>query len=256
MKLAIPYFQGQVFQHFGHATQFQIYTVEDGRIASSVTLESPGGGHAAQAAFLLEQGVSAVLCGSIGTGAEEALLGAGITLCSGITGDADEAAARYLEGTLSYGEGANCEHHHEEEASSCGGCGGGCGSCGGGCGGCGSSQESDYVETRTFPDIVHLTAENFEDEVLQDPGLICIDFWATWCGPCKTMAPVFEEAHSEQPRVKFCKIDVDEQPELAQLFGIDSVPTTVLVQNHRTLTGFVGARDKNVLTEMIGRYLK
>lgn len=255
MKIAIPFLQGQVFQHFGHAELFQIYTIENDQITETSTLPSAGGGHEAQAAFLLEHGVNAVICGGIGGGAEEALLGAGITLCSGVTGSADDAVQQYLEGTLTYGDGANCDHHHEE-GHSCG-CGGGCGGCGGGCGGCGGAEEvSDYVETRTFPEIVHLTAENFEVEVLQDPGLICIDFWATWCVPCKSMAPIFDEVHAEQPRVKFCKVDVDTQPELAQLFGIESIPTVVLVQNRRTLTGFVGAQDKETFLNMIAGYLR
>ena len=69
------------------------------------------------------------------------------------------------------------------------------------------------------------------------------------------MAPIFEEANAEQPRVKFCKVDVDAQPELAQIFGIESIPTVVLVQNRRTLTGFVGVQDKETLNLMIGGYL-
>ena len=70
------------------------------------------------------------------------------------------------------------------------------------------------------------------------------------------MAPIFEEVNAEQPRVKFCKVNVDEAPELAQLFGIESIPTVVLVQNRRTLTGFVGAQPKAALTSMIEEYLK
>lgn len=70
------------------------------------------------------------------------------------------------------------------------------------------------------------------------------------------MAPIFEEVHAEKPKVKFCRVDVDEQPELAQLFGIESVPTVVLVRRRRTLTGFVGARDKEALRGMIEAYEK
>ena len=69
------------------------------------------------------------------------------------------------------------------------------------------------------------------------------------------MAPIFEEVNAEQPKVKFCKVNVDEQPELAQLFGIESIPTVVLVQNRRTLTGFVGAESKETLSLMIAGYL-
>ena len=254
MKIAIPYENGEVFQHFGIAELFRVYTAEDGRVTDAALLEAKGLGHnhAGVAALLREAGVSVVLCGGIGAGAEQALAEAGLTLCSGVTGSADKAAQDYLSGTLQHGAGANCDHHHHhDEAQACGG-----GACGGCCGGCHSAPVSDYVETRTFTEIVPLLSENFEKEVLQDPGLICIDFWATWCGPCKMMAPIFEEVNAEQPRVKFCKVNVDEAPELAQLFGIESIPTVVLVQNRRTLTGFVGAQPKAALTSMIEEYLK
>lgn len=255
MKIAVPYEDGQVFQHFGHCERFRIYTVENDGISGSEILEADGVGHEALADLLAEKGVSVALVGGIGGGAEAALRAAGISFCAGVKGDADEAVRAYLNGTLEYQESANCDHHEEEEA---GGCGGGCGGCGGGCGGCGGGCggfKSDYVETRTFTDIVHLTYDNFEQEVLADPGLICIDFWATWCAPCKLFAPVFEEVNAEQPKVKFCKVDVDEQPEIAQLFGIESIPTCVLVQNRYTLNGFVGVRDKDALTAMIEGYL-
>jgi len=107
------------------------------------------------------------------------------------------------------------------------------------------------VETRTFTDIVTLTEENFEDEVLRDPGLILIDFWAEWCQPCKMMAPVFDELNAEEDKVKFCKINVDEQPNLASMFGIDSIPTLAVVQDRRTLTGMVGVHEKADIKAML-----
>ena len=120
----------------------------------------------------------------------------------------------------------------------------GCGGCGGGCG-------EPYVETRTFTDIVTLTEENFEDEVLRDPGLIVIDFWAEWCQPCKMMAPIFDELNKEEDKVKFCKINVDEQPNLASMFGIDSIPTLAVVQDRHTLTGMVGVHEKADIKAML-----
>ena len=239
MKLAIPYENGSVFPHFGRAAQFKIYRIENGTAEAETVLEAAGVSHEALAELLRDAGVTAVVCGGIGAGAEQALADAGLTLYSGVYGDADEAAAALAAGTLDSSTGATCDHHHEEAASGCGSAGG--------CGGC----AAPYVETRTFTEIVHLTAENFEEEVLRDPGLICIDFWATWCGPCKMMAPIFEAVNAEQPKVKFCKVNVDEQPELAKLFGIESIPTIVLVQNRRTLTGFVGAREKEDLTKLV-----
>ena len=116
---------------------------------------------------------------------------------------------------------------------------------------CGGSCGEPYVETRTFTDIVTLTEENFEDEVLRDPGLILIDFWAEWCQPCKMMAPVFDELNAEEDKVKFCKINVDEQPNLASMFGIDSIPTLAVVQDRRTLTGMVGVHEKADIKAML-----
>ena len=107
------------------------------------------------------------------------------------------------------------------------------------------------METRTFTDIVTLTEENFEDEVLRDPGLIVIDFWAEWCQPCKMMAPIFDELNKEEDKVKFCKINVDEQPNLASMFGIDSIPTLAVVQDRHTLAGMVGVHEKADIKAML-----
>lgn len=261
MKIAVPFEQGEVFQHFGHTEEFLLYTVEDGAVTGKETLFAAGVGHEDLAGLLKEKGVATVLCGGIGGGAEQALRDAGLTLCSGVTGSADEAVSAYLAGALDYGTGANCDHHHDHDhGHGEGGCGGGCGGCGdgcgGGCGGCGGGEDDGYIETRTFPEIVTLTYGNFEQEVLQDPGLLCIKFSATWCGPCKMMAPIFEAVHEKEQKVKFCMVDVDEQPEIAQLFGIESVPTVVLVRRRRTLTGFVGLQDEETLYTMVEAYVK
>ena len=137
-KIAVPYDNGEVFQHFGHTERFKLYEVEDGKILSSKLLDSNGSGHGALAALLAAQGVNALICGGIGGGAVAALTEQGIELCAGASGSADEAVAAYLRGEL-VNTGANCDHHHDE-GHSChdhgeGGCGGheegGCGSCGG-----------------------------------------------------------------------------------------------------------------------------
>ena len=102
-----------------------------------------------------------------------------------------------------------------------------------------------------FTDIVTLTSENFQTEVLDDPGLILIDFWAEWCQPCRMLAPAFEELNREEPQVKFCRVNVDEQGELAQMFGIESIPTLAVVQDRHTLTGSVGLRSKEEIKAML-----
>ena len=130
MKIAVTFEYGQIFQHFGHTEQFKLYEVEGDKIVSSEVIPTNGSGHEALADLLAERGVRALVCGGIGDGAQAALSAAGIEICSGAQGDADEAVAAYLRGELA-SAGVNCDHHDHEEG---GGCGGSCGSCGG-CGG-------------------------------------------------------------------------------------------------------------------------
>ena len=136
MKIAVTYENGEVFQHFGHTETFKLYEVENGQIVSGEILPTNGSGHEALADFLAERGVKALVCGGIGDGAQSALSAAGIEICSGAAGDADEAVKAYLRGELE-SAGVNCDHHdhhHDHEEGGCGGgCGGSCGSCGGGC---------------------------------------------------------------------------------------------------------------------------
>lgn len=144
MKIAVTYDNGNIFQHFGKTESFKVYEVEDNKVVSSEVIGSNGTGHGALAGLLAEQGISVLICGGIGGGAQSALAEAGIELCSGAQGDADAAVEAYLKGEL-VSTGVNCDHHHEdghscgghedghscgghEEGHSCGGCGGGCGS--------------------------------------------------------------------------------------------------------------------------------
>ena len=76
--------------------------------------------------------------------------------------------------------------------------------------------------------MITLTKENFAQEVLQSDKPVLVDFWATWCGPCRMMAPVVEELDAEHPEYKFGKVNVDEQPELAGQFRIMSIPTLMV----------------------------
>ncbi|HIZ59652.1 MAG TPA: FKBP-type peptidyl-prolyl cis-trans isomerase [Candidatus Dorea faecipullorum] len=147
MKIAVTYDNGNIFQHFGKTENFKIYEVEDHNVISSEVIGSNGTGHGALAGLLAEQSVDVLICGGIGGGAQAALAEAGIELCSGAQGDADQAVEAYLKGELT-SSGATCDHHHDEghscghhgEEHDCGhheeehSCGGGCGNCGGGCG--------------------------------------------------------------------------------------------------------------------------
>ena len=143
MKIAATYDNGNIFQHFGKTEFFKVYEVEDNKVVSSEVIGSNGTGHGALAGLLAEQGISVLICGGIGGGAQSALAEAGIELCSGAQGDADAAVEAYLKGEL-VSTGVNCDHHHEEghscgsheDGHSCGGHeeGHSCGKCGGGCG--------------------------------------------------------------------------------------------------------------------------
>lgn len=131
MKIAVTYAGGLIFQHFGHTAQFKIYEVQDGHVVSAQVIDTDGHGHGALAGFLSAQGVDTLICGGIGGGAQMALASAGIKLYGGIAGEADEAVAALLAGSLAYNPAPNCNHHdqHHGEGHSCGshGCGGHCG---------------------------------------------------------------------------------------------------------------------------------
>lgn len=143
MKIAVTYDKGNVFQHFGHTEVFKIYEAESNEIVSSELMDTNGTGHEALAGLLKESGVDAVICGGMGQGAKDALTEAGLDVCAGQEGNADEIVKAYLRGEL-VDSGVNCDHHHGEhhdhshEEAGCGGCAdaGGCG----GCAGCGAPQ--------------------------------------------------------------------------------------------------------------------
>lgn len=129
MKIAVTYEKGSIFQHFGHTGQFKIYEVENNTVISSEVVDTNGSGHGALAGFLAARGVSVLICGGIGGGAQNALAQAGIRLYGGVSGSADEAVNALLAGKLGYDPDVKCSHHeHEHGDHSCGdhGCGGSC----------------------------------------------------------------------------------------------------------------------------------
>ena len=101
--------------------------------------------------------------------------------------------------------------------------------------------------------MVNLTSENFKREVEEYEGLVVIDLWASWCGPCKMLAPVIDELEAETPDVKFCKINVDDEPALARLFKVQSIPTVAVVKNNTFLDMSVGYVPKSKLVDLINR---
>lgn len=97
-----------------------------------------------------------------------------------------------------------------------------------------------------------ITGENFEDEVMKSSIPVLIDFWAPWCGPCQMMGPIIEQLAKEyEGKAKVGKVNVDEEGELAQAFGVMSIPTIVLVKDGKVVKQLVGARPKEELEEII-----
>ena len=121
MKIAVTYDNGNIFQHFGRTEQFKVYEVEDNKIVSSEVVGSDGIGHGALAGLLAGHDIKVLICGGLGGGAMNALMNAGIEVCAGASGSADEAVEAYLKGEL-VNTGANCDHHHHGEDHEC--CGG------------------------------------------------------------------------------------------------------------------------------------
>ena len=100
--------------------------------------------------------------------------------------------------------------------------------------------------------VVTITKENFEQEVLQSAKPVLLDFWASWCGPCRMLSPIVDEVAEERTDVKVGKVNVDEQPELAGEFGVMSIPTLLLFENGKLIRQAVGARPKSGVLELLG----
>lgn len=99
---------------------------------------------------------------------------------------------------------------------------------------------------------IKLTAENFEEEVLKSDKPVLVDFWATWCGPCRMLAPVIEEIAAEYAgRVKVGKVNVDEEPVLADHFRISAIPTLFVFKNGQIVQKSMGYRKKEDIVAMI-----
>ncbi len=100
--------------------------------------------------------------------------------------------------------------------------------------------------------VIDIDMTNFEAEIRSFTGIVVIDFWADWCGPCKHLAGVIDELAAElSDQVKVCKIDVDDNQMLAQSFQVMSVPTVILLKNGETLNRLVGLHDKKVYLDLI-----
>ena len=99
--------------------------------------------------------------------------------------------------------------------------------------------------------VVNINMNNFQEEVLNSEKPVLLDFWASWCGPCRMVGPILDEIAAERSDIKVAKVNVDEQPELASRYKIMSIPTLMVIREGKVVNQALGARPKNQILEML-----
>lgn len=99
---------------------------------------------------------------------------------------------------------------------------------------------------------INLTFSDFDEEVLRSDIPVIVDFWASWCGPCRMLAPIVAEiAEENEGKIKVCKVNVDDEPELANRFGIASIPTVLIFKNGKLAETSIGYREKEAILALL-----
>jgi len=98
---------------------------------------------------------------------------------------------------------------------------------------------------------ININDQNFQSEVMESDQKVLLDFWASWCAPCRMLLPTVEEIAKERPDLKVCKINVDDEPILAEKFGIVSIPTLIVMKDGEVINRAMGVRTKQAILEMI-----
>lgn len=115
------------------------------------------------------------------------------------------------------------------------------------------SDNSEKIISSEGNKVINITNKNFENEVLKSDKIVFVDFYADWCSPCKQLSPIIEEVASEKTDVKFVKIDVDIESDLAQKYNVISIPTLVVIKNGIEVDRSIGVVNKNRILELINK---
>ena len=99
--------------------------------------------------------------------------------------------------------------------------------------------------------VMHINQNNFQEEVMSSEKPVLLDFWAGWCGPCRMLSPIVDEIAEERSDVKVCKVNIDEQGELAAAFGVMSIPTLIVMKDGKIVNQAAGARPKGQILAML-----
>ena len=99
--------------------------------------------------------------------------------------------------------------------------------------------------------VLHINKDNFHNEVLNSEKPVLLDFFASWCGPCRMVSPILDEIAQEREDIKVCKVDIDEQPELASRYRVMSVPTLMVMREGKIVEQSIGARPKHQILAMV-----
>ncbi|MBP3339382.1 MAG: thioredoxin [Lachnospiraceae bacterium] len=99
--------------------------------------------------------------------------------------------------------------------------------------------------------VVELNINNFDNEVLNADKPVLVDFWASWCGPCRMVSPIVDEIANENTDIKVCKVNVDDNQELAEKYNVMSIPTLIVFKDGKIINQMVGAKPKNQILDMI-----
>nr|WP_281834164.1 thioredoxin [Propionigenium maris] len=101
--------------------------------------------------------------------------------------------------------------------------------------------------------VVHLDVDSFKSEVLEGTGVVLVDFWASWCGPCKMLGPILDEL-SQEVSVKIAKVNVDDYPNIAADYGIRSIPTMIIFKDGEKIDQLIGLMQKGAIKEKLEQY--